>query len=36
MYEQLQEQSQDNRIKGQLDEIRKKMNEMTKGEIQKI
>ena len=36
MHEQMQEQSQDNRIKGQLDEIRKKMNEMTKGEIEKI
>ena len=31
-----EERDENNRLKGQLEEVRKKMTEMTKGEIEKI
>lgn len=36
MESRFEEQTQNNKVKNQLDEIRRKMNEMTKGEIERI
>jgi hypothetical protein len=36
MNDRLEKQDQNNRLKNQLDEIRRKMNEMQKGELEKI
>lgn len=36
MQNKLEKQDHNNRLKGQLDEIRRKMNEMQKGEIERI
>ena len=36
MEERFQQQNNSNKLKGQLDEIRKKMNQLQKGEIERI